>query len=104
MNRRAFIRVAVPFGFAGAITLAAEKRPDRLSGVVKSVDLARHRIEMRMRNGNVVRVINYDANTRFMFNRKPGKVEDVKEGLRVVAIGKFEGVDLNATNISITAR
>ena len=106
MNRRIFIRSAIPFGLAG-VALAQKKaaKPDRLSGVVKSVDKSKMTIEMRGRtSANVVRLIMYDADTKFTIQGKPGTADDLKQDLRIVALGKFEGVNLKATQVALTLR
>jgi hypothetical protein len=46
----------------------------------------------------------YDGSTQFTNDGKPGSAEDVKPDLRIVAIGKFEGVNLKATNVALTPR
>ena len=102
MNRRAFIGVAIQFGI-GAASFAAKM--DRLSGVVKSVDAASMTIEMRMRTSpNQTRKIMYDGSTSFTLDGKPAKAEDTKEGLRIVALGKFEGVNLKASQVALYNR
>jgi hypothetical protein len=105
MNRRSFIRSAIPFGLAGVALAQKAAKPDRLSGVVSSVDKGKMTIGMRGRtSANVVRQIMYDASTKFTMQGKPGTAEDLKEGLRIVAIGKFEGVNLKATQVALTQR
>lgn len=105
MNRRTFIRWAVPAGFAGVALAQKAAKSDRLSGVVKSVDKGKMTIEMRGRkSANVVRIIMYDANTKFTMDGKPGTADNIKEDLGIVAVGKFEGVNLKATQIALTQR
>lgn len=99
MNRRTFVGVAVQFGFA-AVALAA--KADRLSGVVKTVDADKQTIEMSVRKSpNQIRKIMYDGSTSFTMDGKPAKSEDTKQGHRIVAVGKFEGVNLKATQIAL---
>ena len=105
MNRRTFIRSAIPFGLAGVALAQKAAKPGRLAGIVKSVDKGKMTIEMRMRtSATAVRQIMYDANTKFTMQGKPGTADDLKEDLRIVAIGKFEGVILKATQIALTHR
>jgi hypothetical protein len=99
VNRRTFLGVAVPTGFA-AVALAAKQ--DRLSGVVKTVYLDQKTIEMHLRTSpNQIRKIMYDDSTSFTMDGKPAKPEDTKEGLRIVALGKFEGVNLKASQVAL---
>jgi cytochrome c-type biogenesis protein CcmE len=104
MRRRTFLGVLIPT-MAGTVALAQEAKPDRLSGRVKSVDKKGMVIEMYMRRQqSVVRKIMYDASTQITVAGKPGKPDDIAEGMRIVAIGKFDGVNLKATAISLTAQ
>lgn len=104
MFRRTFLGVLIPSALAAA-AFAQEAKPDRLSGRVRHVDKKAMVIEMAMsRQPSAIRKIMCDANTKFTVLGKPGKFEDVEEGMRVVAIGKFEGVNLKATEVSLTAR
>jgi hypothetical protein len=105
MKRRTFIRSAIPFGLAGVALAQKKAKPDRLSGIVKSVDKSKMTIEMRMRtSASAVRQIMYDASTKFTMQGKPGTADDLKEGLRIVALGTFEGVNLKATQVALTQR
>jgi len=106
VNRRTFLGVTLPFGFAGiALAQTKKAKPDRLSGVVKSVDAGAMTIEMHIRkNPNQIRKILYDGSTTFTMGGKPGKAADAKEGYGIVALGKFEGINLKATQIALTLR
>ncbi len=100
MNRRTFLGVALPFGFAGVALAQAKK--DRLSGVVNTVDAGKKTIEMHPRKSpNAIRKIMYDDSTSFTLDGKPAKAEDTKEGNRIVALGKFEGVNLKASQVAL---
>lgn len=106
MNRRTFLGVTVQLG-ASAIALAADKgnKQDRLSGVVNSLDADKKVIEMHARKSTAqVRKIMYDGSTSFTLDGKPAKAEDAKQGLRIVAVGKFEGVNLQATQVALYNR
>jgi len=93
-------------GLAGAALAQNKKaKPDRLSGVVQSVDAGTSTITMHVRkNASQVRKIMYDGSTMFTLDKKPAKASDVKDGQGIVAIGKFEGVNLKATQIALTLR
>src|SRR6266704_1723785 len=105
MNRRMFFLSVAGFGLAGVALAQKAAKPGRLSGIVKSVDKSKMTIEMRGRNSsNAVRRIMYDASTRFTMQGKPGTADDLKEDLRIVANGTFEGVNLKATAIALTAQ
>lgn len=82
----------------------AKKEGDRLSGVVKMVDKAAMKITITPRNSSAQRVIMYDSATKFFVGDKEGKIEDVQDGMRIVAVGKFEGVNLKATEVRVRQR
>jgi hypothetical protein len=91
-------------GIAAAQTKKA-KKPDRLSGVVKSVDAGSKTIEMHMRKSpNQVRKIMFDDSTKFTLSGKPATAADAKEGQGIVALGKFEGINLKAGQVALTLR
>jgi len=88
-----------------ALTLAGiaqEAKPDRISGTVRMVDAKAMSIEVNMsQTPSAVRTVFWDANTKVTLVDKPGTTADIKEGMRIVAIGKFEGVKLHATDIRV---
>lgn len=93
----------LPAALAGSLA-AQESTPDRLSGTVRTVDKKNMVIEITPRNSSAVRKVHYDAKTKFMLSDKASSIDEVAEGMRLVAIGKFAGVDLNATNITVRPR
>jgi hypothetical protein len=103
MERRSFVKFMLPAMLAGA--LLGEKKEDRLSGIVKTIDAAKMTIEMAPSNSpRSVRKIVWDANTKFTLDGKPSQADVAKDGMHVVALGKFDGLDLKATLISFKHR
>ncbi len=107
MNRRTFMGVFAPFALAG-VALAQEEAKKkssttpRISGRVQNTDSKSMVIEVRpSRAGNVIRKVMYDANTQFMTDNKPGSAEDAKQGVRIVAVGDWDGVNLKAKKITL---
>lgn len=75
---------------------------DRLSGTVKYVDAKAMTVEITMsKTPSAVRKVMWDASTKVTVGDKPGTSDDIKEGMRIVAVGKFEGVNLKATAIRV---
>ena len=104
MNRRTFLGITIPVALAG-VALAKEPKPDRLSGYVKTIEKKDMTINMHTKsNPSVERKIMYDDKTRFTVLGKPGSIDDVKDGMRIVGVGKFDGVNLKATDVSLTAK
>ena len=105
MNRRSFVAAFAPLAIAAvAVAKDAEKKADRLSGYVESVDRNAKTITMHTKaNTNVKRKIMWDDKTQVITMDKPGTVADIKDGMRIVAVGTFQNLDLMATKISLTA-
>lgn len=96
-NRTVSRCVAILVGVVllGALSLpvvAQEKkdRGDRISGRVHMVNKETSTITVRVGTNNVHRYVVYDANTKFTANNKPGSLDEVKDGARVVCVGKFD--------------
>ncbi len=81
--------------------MAQKKKSDRLSGTIKSLEPATKTIKMQMSTGPAIRTITYDENTTFTLEKKPAGADALKEGLRIVAAGQFEGVNLKANRIAL---
>jgi hypothetical protein len=89
----------------GALFAQTSSSADRLSGTIKSINKERMSIEIAMRKSpNVVRVCLWDSTTRFSYRNKPAQAGDMKDGMRIVAAGKFEGVNLKAAAVSLNDR
>ncbi len=102
MNRRNFIQIAVPAALGGALIAQEKAKSGRLSGVITAVDKGKTTIEMHPRKEpNVRRKIAWDDNTKWTMDGKPGKADDAKDGLNVIAVGNWDGTTLQATQISL---
>jgi len=102
LRRVVFSLVAIAVSSLLAVSAQDAAKPDRLSGVVRQIDKSAMKITMAVRNQPTAqRVILYDANTRIKLGDKPVTIDDVREGMRIVAIGKFEGVQLKATDMTL---
>ena len=106
MNRRNFIQIALPLSLAGALAAQeAAAKQGRLSGVITGVDKATMTIELHPRNEpNIRRKVMWDDKTKFVMNDKPATADDAKEGLSIVAGGKFDGTTLKATSVKLTQK
>jgi len=105
MTRRNLFKLALPLTVVGIALAQKKEKVDRLSGSVVSMDADKMTIEMHIRkNPNQRRKIFYDATTSFTLAGKPAKAADVKPGNGIVALGKFQGVDLKANRIALTLK
>lgn len=73
---------------------------DRLTGSVQMIN--KDTSVVTIRKGNITRQVVYNADTKFTYRNKPGSLDDVKEGRRVICLGKFDDkTRLVATRIDV---
>lgn len=112
MRRSLFIVMALLLGSALTLPVAANQaaqkegekpktaaKEDRLDGTVHMMDAATKMITVRTRGKTEQRQVMYDDKTAFTFRNKPAKVEEVKEGRRVIVLGK-----VNDKNVLVASR
>lgn len=61
---------------------------NRLSGRVHMIK--KDAGEFQVRAGNAIRTVVYDASTAFSFRNEKSSVDSLKEGVRVICLGKFD--------------
>jgi hypothetical protein len=91
-----------------SVSLSAQVRKDtetgldRISGVVQSVDKAKSTIVIRQQTGPNWTIV-FDAKTKFSKANEPSTVDEVKEGVRVICLGKAAEKDstLQAQRIEV---
>jgi Cu/Ag efflux protein CusF len=71
----------------------------RIDGTVHMVDAATKMVTVRLRGKGEQRQVMYDDKTTFTFRNKQAKVEEVKEGRRVIVLGK-----VNDKNVLVASR
>ena len=100
-----FVALFAMLALSMALTVplkAQEKKPqpDRLEGRVQIINKATSTITVRV--GQVPRPVVYDKNTKFTYLNKPATVDEVKDGQRLICVGKFDDkTRLIATRIDI---
>ena len=78
----------------------AQPKEDRISGIVQMIDKKTSTITVR--RDSVFRQVIYNENTKFTKVNKPGSLDEVKEGVRVICLGKFdEKARLIATRVDV---
>jgi hypothetical protein len=76
---------------------------DRIEGRVQSIQKEKSTLSLQQTGGTIVWQVVYNAQTKYTIRNKPGKVEDVKEGFRVIVLGKFENNTMTAVRIDVRA-
>ncbi len=84
------LAVAVPVLAQKKAGKKGDSKDQRLDGRVVMVNKDTSTITVRDRRTNAQRQVVYDASTRFTFRNKEGKLDDVKDGIRVICLGKFD--------------
>ena len=76
---------------------------DRLEGLVTSIDKDKSTIMVRQSgSANIVWTIGYTADTKFTYRNEAGSLDEVKDGRRVIVLGKFEeGTKMTASRIDV---
>ncbi|MFB3828800.1 MAG: DUF5666 domain-containing protein [Bryobacteraceae bacterium] len=79
---------------------AEAKKEDRLSGRIQMINKDTSTITLE--RNNVRRTVVYSPDTKITYRNKPGTMDDVKEGRRVIVLGKFnDKAQLVATRIDV---
>lgn len=76
-------------GLFAQITQDKETKLDRVEGLVKSIDKAKSTFSVQQTDtSKVLWQIAFDQNTKFTYRNSASSVDDLKEGQRVVCLGK----------------
>ena len=106
MERRLPLLLALLLGAALAapatLANAQDKKEDRVTGTVQLVKKDTMTILVTGEAGNVQNQVVYDADTKFTKDNKPGSLDDVSTGKRVICLGKLNDKgQLVARNIDV---
>ena len=75
---------------------------DRIEGTIQSINKEKSTLTVRQSGGgNPVWLVLYNAKTAFSMRNEKAKMEDLKDGLRVIVLGKFADDTLTAARIDI---
>lgn len=75
---------------------------DRIEGTIQSINKDKSTIMVKQGGTvNPIWQVSYDAKTKCTLRNKPAKAEDLKDGMRVIVLGKAEKDAITATRIDI---
>ncbi len=75
---------------------------DRIEGTIQSINKDKSMVMVKQGGTvNPVWQVTYDAKTKITMLNKPGKLEDLKDGMRVIVLGKAEKETMAASRIEI---
>jgi hypothetical protein len=97
--------VLVPGLYAQA-TKDAKTGLDKIEGTVTSIDKAKSTMSIRQKSGtSIMWNIVYNADTKFTYRNSPSTVDEVKDGRRVICLGKFDDkTTMTAARIDIRTK
>ena len=83
------------------LSAADKPKEERLSGTVKTINKDTSTITIA-KGSSPARTVIYGNDTKFTMRNQPGSMTDLKEGRRVICLGKFDDkARLMATRIDI---
>jgi len=76
---------------------------DRIEGTITGVDKDKSTLSVRQSgSSNIVWTMTWTANTKFTYRNEASTVDDLKDGRRVIVLGKFgEGNKMAAERIDV---
>jgi hypothetical protein len=78
-------------GLYAQATKDAKTKLDRIEGYVVSIDKDKSSMTVRQKSGtNIMWNIVYNAETKFTYRNSPSSIDEVKDGRRVICLGKFD--------------
>jgi hypothetical protein len=111
MGRRLFIAMGLFLGVALTVpalearqkdTKTATAKEDRIDGIIQLLDKPTKTVTVRLRDKQQQQQVIYDDKTAFSFRNKPATFDEVKEGRRIIAVGKINDKNqLIATRIDV---
>ena len=83
------------------LSSADQAKGDRLEGTVKTINRDTSTI-MIAKGSNPKHTVIFSSSTKFTKRNQPGSLDDVKEGRRIICVGKFDDKSrLMATQIDV---
>jgi hypothetical protein len=73
----------------------------RVEGTVQAIDKATKTIQVRMRGKTASRPVTYTDATKFTFRNKTSTLDEVKDGRRVICLGKPDGKNWVASRVDV---
>ncbi len=74
---------------------------DRIEGTIQALNKEKSTLNVTQTSSKATFKVMYNEQTRFTMRNAPAKVDDLKDGLRVIVLGKYEKDMLMAARIDI---
>ena len=74
---------------------------DRIEGTIQAINKDKSTLTVKQTGTTTSWKVLYTGETKFTMRNQPAKVDDLKDGLRVIVLGKYEKDELKADRIDI---
>lgn len=96
------VLIAAPLHARQKDSKTAAGKQDRIDGTVHMIDKAAKVVTVRLRGKPDQRQVTYDDKTAFTYRNKPATLDEMKEGRRVIVLGKLtDKGQLVATRVDV---
>ena len=97
------LTLVLGFGLFAQVKKDAKTGQDRIEGTIQSLDKDKSSLTLAQSGGATKPTwhIVYTDQTKFTMRNKPAKVDELKEGQRVIVLGKYDQNVLTASRIDI---
>ncbi len=97
------LTLVLGLGLFAQVKKDAKTGQDRIEGTIQAMDKAKSSLTL-VQSGVTTKPswhVVYNDQTKFTMRNKPAKVEELKEGQRVIVLGKFDNDMMTASRIDI---
>ncbi len=97
------LTLVLGFGLFAQVKKDAKTGQDRIEGTIQAMDKAKSSLTVAQTGVNTKPTwkVVYNDQTQFTKRNKPGKVDELKDGQRVIILGKFDQNVMTASRIDI---
>jgi len=97
------LTLVLGFGLFAQVKKDAKTGQDRLEGTIQNMDKAKSSLTLAQSSATTKPTwhVVYTDQTKFTMRNKPAKVDELKEGQRVIILGKFDQNVMTASRIDI---
>ena len=96
------VLLAAPLEARQKDSKTAAGKQDRIDGTIHMIDKAAKAVTVRLRGKPDQRQVSFDDKTAFTYRNKPATIDELKEGRRVIVLGKMtDKGQLVATRIDV---
>jgi hypothetical protein len=97
------LTLVLGFGLFAQVKKDAKTGQDRIEGTIQALDKAKSTLTLVQSSGTTKPTwhVMYNDQTKFTARNKPAKADNLKEGQRVIILGKYDQNVMTASRIDI---